>query len=157
MPALNVSSASADWRAYALANFPLAPFTLDGVVLASVEGFLQGIKFPPGHPSREAAFLTHSLPAKQLGETAERHSVWWNGAVIAYGSDAHHALLARGIRAKFHANPGFQLALRASAGLEIIHDVGPESPATSLPARVFCRILTELREELLRTGRISPP
>ena len=156
MGTLNVSSAADDWRGYALANFPLAPFELDGVVLASVEGFLQGIKFPPGDPARAAAFLAHSIAAKRRGEAAERRSVWWNGRTLEYGSSEHHRLLARGIRAKFNQNAGLRLALGASAGLTIIHDVGPESPTTSLPATVFCRILVELRDELLATGTIAP-
>ena len=154
---LNVSGASPDWRACALANFPLAPFELDGEVFASVEGFLQGIKFPPGHPSRDAAFRSYAHAAKTLGAAAERHSVWWRGEVIPYGSPAHHALLARGIRAKFHCNRGLQLALAATAGMRLIHDVGPESPTTSLPAVVFCRILTALRDELLASGAIAAP
>jgi len=153
---LNVSSASNDWRACALANYPLFPFTLDGVVLASVEGFIQGIKFPEAHPSRALAFLAHAAAAKQYGARAERISVWWKDQVLPYGSDAHHALIARAIRAKFFHNHGAQLALRATEGIVLKHDVGPEAPTTSLPATVFCRILTELRAELLATGRLAP-
>ena len=153
---LNVSSASADWRACALANYPLFPFVLDGVVLASVEGFIQGIKFPEGHPSRAAAFRAYAAAAKQYGAAAARISVWWGGQALAYGSAAHHALIARAIRAKFVHNQGAQLALRATQGIVLKHDVGPESPTTSLPAVVFCRILTELRDELLTTGRLAP-
>ena len=154
---LNVNSASSDWRACALANYPLFPFILDDVLLASVEGFIQGIKFPDTHPSRGRAFLAHAHAAKQCGERAERISVWWKDKVLAYGSDAHHALIARAIRAKFYYNQGAQLALRATEGMELKHDIGPELPTTSLPASVFCRILTDLRDELLRTGKLASP
>lgn len=156
-PILNVNAASSDWRAYALANFPLFPFILDGLVLASVEGFIQGIKFPDGDATREAAFLSHSLSAKQMGERAERVSVWWNGQSFPYGSGGHHRQIARAIRAKLFFNEGTRLALRATDGLKLVHDLGPESPNTSLPSAVFCHILTELRDELLRTGSIERP
>ena len=154
---LNVNSASSDWRACALANFPLFPFVLDGVVIASAEGFIQGIKYPEAHPSRRLAFLAHAQGAKQYGDRAERISVWWKGQALAYGSASHHALIARAIRAKFHYNQGAQLALRATEGMELKHDIGFESPTTSLPAAVFCRILADLRDELLTTGKIAPP
>lgn len=154
---LNVNSASSDWRAYALANFPLFPFLLDGATIASVEGFVQGIKFPEGDPIRELAFLSHSLAAKQCGVDAKRVSVWWNGRTIPYGSAEHHKQIGRAIRAKFQCNRGAQLALQATRGLKLIHDLGPESPTTSLPGTVFCRILDELREELLQSGGVQPP
>lgn len=155
--ALNVNAFAQDWRANALANFPLAPFVLDGVVCASVEGFVQGIKFPPEHPVRDRAFLSHSYEAKRYGEQAGRLYVWWNGAVLKYGSDDHHRLIGRSIRAKFFYNEGLRVAMRATKGLRLIHDLGPESATTSLPAKVFCRILTDLRDELLNTGTVASP
>ena len=156
-PALNVYFGSADWRGHVLANFPAFPFVLDGTAIASVEGFVQGIKFPEHHESRTAAFSSWGAVAKRLGSDAERINVWWTGAEIAYGSDEHHRLIARAVRAKFAFNEGARLALKATAGLVLQHDIGPDSPVTSLPAAVFCRILTELREELLRTGTIKSP
>lgn len=154
---LNVNNASLDWRGHVLANFPAFPFVLDGTALASVEGFVQGIKFPEHHRSRDAAFLSWGEVAKRLGSDAERISVWWNGVRIAYGSDEHHRLIARAIRAKFAFNEGARLALKATAGLVLQHDIGPELPTTSLPAAVFCRILAELRDELLQAGTIDRP
>lgn len=154
---LNVNAFSSDWRAYALANFPLFPFVLDGVTIASVEGFVQGIKLPPENPLRQKAFLSHSHTAKQFGEAAARVHVWWGNQVLPYGSPEHHELIARGIRAKFFCNGGLQIALRATEELRLIHDLGHESPTTSLPASVFCQILTSLRTELLLTGKIAEP
>src|SRR5262245_20701331 len=51
--AFNISSTAADWRGLALSNFGLSPFVLDGKVFASIEGFVQGIKFPEGDPRRD--------------------------------------------------------------------------------------------------------
>ncbi|WP_448151743.1 hypothetical protein [Castellaniella caeni] len=67
-PTLNVSFLSDDWRGVALSNFCLCPFVLDDVLLASVEGFIQGIKFAPGHPARERAFISSAWDAKACGK-----------------------------------------------------------------------------------------
>ena len=142
---LNVTSKSRDWRAYTLSNFPCFPFALDGQLFASTEGFIQGIKYPEKDTLRQQCFTSWGMVAKSMGEHAERKFVWWNGKAIRYGTAKHHRLIARAIRAKFACNLGALMALQATRGLILIHDVGPESPYTSLPASVFCEILTEIR------------
>jgi len=154
---LNVSSTSTDWRGLALSNFGLSPFVLDGVLLASVEGFIQGIKFPEGDPKREAAFASSGWPAKQFGDTADRSGVYWGGVCLPYASPDHHRLIERAMRARIAQSEGLQEALKSTAHVALIHDTGAgtESPTTSLPASVFCRILTEIRAELLADERRS--
>lgn len=155
---INVASASTDWRGVALCNFLMSPFTLDGILFASIEGFIQGIKFPEGDPRREQAFVSSGWDAKHLGDTADRSGAYWNGQKIAYGSNEHHQLIARAIRARIAQNSGLAQVLATTAGATIIHRTGdePESKTTSLPAVVFCRILTELRDELLSEGQVRP-
>jgi predicted NAD-dependent protein-ADP-ribosyltransferase YbiA (DUF1768 family) len=144
---LNVSAKSEDTRAARLSNFSSDPFMLDGLTFASAEGFIQGIMWPEGHANRDAAFAAVGFAAKRFGKTAERRFVWWRGETIPFGSPEHHALIERGIRAKFEQNPEAMTALRATAGLTLVHDLGrPESPTTSLPATVFCAILTMIRD-----------
>ena len=152
---LNVSSTSTDWRGLALSNFGLSPFVLDGMLFASVEGFVQGIKFPEGDPRREAAFASSGWPAKHLGDTADRSGAYWGGVCLPYGSPDHHRLIERAIRARIAQSKGLQEALKSTADAALIHDTGAsaESPTTSLPASVFCRILTEIRSELLVGAR----
>ncbi len=152
---VNVSSASTDWRGVALSNFGLSPFVLDGALFASVEGFIQGIKFPEGDPRREAAFQSSGWPAKHLGDTADRKGVYWAGATLPYGSPEHRGLIERAIRARIAQSKGLQEALKSTAGATLVHDTGGgrEAPTTSLPAAVFCRILTEIRAELLAADR----
>jgi predicted NAD-dependent protein-ADP-ribosyltransferase YbiA (DUF1768 family) len=146
---LNVSSKSKDWREYCLSNFPAFPFTLDDKTFASVEGFVQGIKLPPGHPNRELAFISFSIAAKRLGEGAEKKFVWYADQAIPYRSQLHYFLIERAIRAKFEQNSGARLALLASKGYVLVHDTGtPDPPDTSLPREEFCRILTKIRDEL---------
>src|SRR5262245_8477994 len=98
--AFNISSNSFDWRARRLSNFSNDPFILDGHRYVSVEGFIQGIKFPLGHPLRLQAFLLSGIKAKRCGATAERQFVWYQNEQIRYGSDEHHRLIERAIRAK---------------------------------------------------------
>jgi len=153
---VNISSTSADWRGLALSNFGLSPFVLDGKLLASVEAFVQGIKFPAGDPRREAAFKSSGWQAKHLGDTADRSGVYWAGLRLPYGSPDHHRLIERAMRARIWQSKGLQEALKSTADARLIHDTGcAESPTTSLPASVFCRILTDIRAELL-AGAVGP-
>jgi len=154
---LNVSSRSTDSRARRLSNFSYDPFVLDGEYIVSVEGFIQGIKFPEDHPARLRAFQLFGIKAKRSGRGAKRQFVWWTGQIISYGSPEHYALIERAIRAKLDQNPDAMHALLATKGMVLIHDYDPgrpapgriESPYTSLPAEVFCDILSRIRYENL--------
>ncbi|OHA46395.1 MAG: hypothetical protein A3A80_03480 [Candidatus Terrybacteria bacterium RIFCSPLOWO2_01_FULL_44_24] len=169
MLALNIGSQSEDWRARLLSNFAGTPFIIDDHHMASVEGFIQGIKYPEDHPNRARAFASDGYEAKRYGfkwslvkiqktslagrsmlGKVQRQTkfVWWNGVAIPYGSAEHHALIERATREKFNQNPEATEALLATGTLTITHDLGrPESPHTSLPAAIFCDILTKIRQE----------
>jgi predicted NAD-dependent protein-ADP-ribosyltransferase YbiA (DUF1768 family) len=145
---LNITSKSDDLRARILSNFSGYSFTLDGLKFASVEGFIQGTKFPENDPRRNAAFGLMGKEAKKYGTYAERKFVWWGGKEIPYASEEHRNLIERAIRAKFNQSPQAIKALLATRDLVLIHDTGePEPPDTSLPASIFCRILMDIREE----------
>lgn len=148
---INIAFTSDDWRGVALSNFALSPFVLDGVMLASVEGFIQGIKFPEDHPLRQQAFVSAGWQAKELGRSADRQGAWWGGARMGYGSPDHQHVIERALRARLAQNQGLQQVLRSTAGLVIRHEPGggPEPAVTSLPAEAFCRILTDIRDGLL--------
>jgi len=145
---LNVSSKSDDWRARRLSNFSNDSFVLDGVKVASVEGFIQGIKFPEKSPLRKQAFQEVGIHAKLLGKQAHNKFVWWKGKKIDYGSNRHHRLIAQAMEAKFLQNKGAAMSLACTKGMVLTHEVGSESPKTSLPSKVFCKILTEIRKSL---------
>ncbi len=155
---VNVSSTSNDWRGLALSNFGLSPFVLDGTLFASVEGFIQGIKFPEGDPKRDAAFASSGWRAKGLGDSADRSGAYWGGVCLPYGSPDHHRLIERAMRARIAQSTGLQEALKSTGDATLIHEIGAaESPRTSLPAAVFCRILTGIRAELLVGAQIEHP
>jgi len=146
---INVAFTSDDWRGVAMSNFVLSPFELDGRLLASVEGFIQGIKFPPGHPARERAFVSSAWEAKQCGQGADKQYAYWGDARLEFGSVEHHRLVERALRARFAQNEGLRRVLRSTRDLDILHETGePEPGRTSLPAALFCRILGDIRDAL---------
>ncbi len=146
---LNISAVSDDWRGVALSNFVLSPFTFDGRLFASIEGFIQGIKFPESDARRERAFILSGWDAKNLGGEADLKGVYWNGDCLAYGSAQHHQLIEAAIRTRILQSEGLRQALLSTQGLQLVHETGfPDSPNTSLPTPVFCRIMNEIRQEL---------
>lgn len=150
MQPLNIVGDSSDWRAKRLSNFSNDPFDLDGETFASVEGFIQGIKFPPNHPARLEAFQSVGMKAKKLGRGAQGDFVWFRGTTVIYGSPEHHGMIGRAMCAKFEQNREAMVALIATEGQVLTHDVGhPDSPKTSLPCDLFCAFLTEIRQKVL--------
>lgn len=148
---VNISINSPDWRGQALSNFGLSPFVFHGQLFASIEGFIQGIKFPESDPRRARAFCLSGWDAKQLGDEADRSGAYWNQARLAYGSAQHHQLIGDAIRARIAQSPGLQAVLRSTAGATLVHETGHvESPTTSLPATVFLGVLNEIRDALLQ-------
>ena len=147
---INIAYTSDDWRGIALSNFSLSPFLLDGVLLASLEGFIQGIKFPEGHPARDRAFTSTAWQAKECGRGADKQFAHWGPAPMPFGAEAHHRLVERALREKFAQHEGLCHVLRSTGSLEIVHETGegPEPARTSLPADAFCRILTDIRRGL---------
>ncbi len=154
---INVSSGSEEKVARKLSNFSKDGFVIDGIKMASVEGFVQGIKFPEfpiEDIRRDIAFRLAGKEAKKIGGEAakfEQEFVWWKGKKIIYGSTEHYALNERAIRAKFEQNPEAMAALLSTKGKKITHELGgEENPKTCLPKAKFCRILTKIREEKLK-------
>lgn len=150
-PCLNVAYTSTDWRGVALSNFSLSPFLFDGVLLASVEGFIQGLKFPEGDARREQAFQSSAWEAKQAGEQADKTAAYWAGKHMPFGSPEHHQLVGRAVRTRIEQSPGLRQVLISTKGLVLKHETGhgPEPVVTSLPATIFCKVLTDLRDELI--------
>lgn len=150
---VNISINSPDWRGQALSNFGLSPFLFEGQLFASIEGFIQGIKFPESDPRRGQAFQLSGWDAKHLGDGADRSGAYWNQTRLAYGSAQHHQLIGAAIRARIEQSPGLQAVLRSTAGATLVHETGHvESPTTSLPAAVFLGVLNDIREKLLQAS-----
>jgi len=141
-------------------NFAHTPFKMGGIQFQSVEAFVHFIKFFENDPRRKDIPNLHSSEARRAGSeigkeikakltAGEDVFVCWQGTSIRYRSPEHEALLADAIWQKFQGSPEAQEQLLYSGDKEIIHNTGRrESPMTSLPADVFCRILTDIRSRL---------
>lgn len=150
MSTINAALKSDDPRGRILSNLSAHGFVLDGVRCESVEGFIQGIKLAPGDPRREETFALVGIPAWKMRVHAKGEYVWWGGKTIPYNSPEHRALIRRAIEAKFAQNRDALEALKQTRGFTIIHHTSvPESPNTSLPAVLYCKILTDIREAAL--------
>jgi len=141
-----------------LSNPAPTPFVLDGVTLASVEAFIQGIKFSGTTSEGARVFGLYGLEAKHAGravsvkiaqrrEKFESASVYWKGEEIPFGSDRHLNLIERAIAAKFKQNPDAAGALVSTGNALLIHPI-PNAPHTSLKAEEFVRILMLIRSDL---------
>lgn len=148
---VNIASTSNDWRGRALSNFALSPFIFEDMLFASVEGFIQGIKFAEADPRRLQAFRLAGWDAKQIGAQADRRGAYWGGQCLGFGEEPHQQLIAAAIRARMAQSVGLQRVLLSTGDAVIVHDTGvPESPATSLPGATFCQLMTAIRAELQR-------
>ena len=99
-----------------LSNFAETPFELDGRSFASVEAFVQYIKYPDGDPYKEEIPPLSGKYAKRRGKRANREIeslsymqqgrfegiyVYWQGHRIPYRPDAHLQLIERALNQKF--------------------------------------------------------
>ncbi len=130
-----------------LSNFTPAQFRLHGVKYASFEAFWQSLKFPPGSKTREEVAMMPSAEAKRVGSRVNGRVMFYGGKMVEYGSPELYALAKEAERERFLQNPHQLDALLHTGDAHLIHWVSVRDSA-SLPRKVFCRILMELREEL---------
>lgn len=157
---INVGSRGGTETERLLSNFAATPFVLWGEEYASVEGFWQSLKFPKLSDRRKVAKLS-GVDAKRAGRDAPKADTFiWQGSKIVVGSPEHHQLMRMAIKAKLKQNRPILRLFLASWGEEFTHILrdkdGNELPdSKSIPAKVFCQILTQLRCEfraILGTG-----
>lgn len=145
----NIMGNSRDERARLLSNFANTPFFFEDEHFASLEGFIQGIKYQHGTHGRWRAFMSVGKRAKLMNPGGQQPLVWWKGVQIPYGSPEHRKLIECALQKKFMQNDDCREALLATGNLTLIHETGtPESAHASLPAKTFCNMLTELRVRL---------
>lgn len=136
----------------ALSNFAAHPFILDGVECASMEGFLQSLKFEQEHIQIEVCKLT-GMAAKRRGRPRNRRwqslqKLWWRGVAYSRNSKEYAELLDRAYGALAN-NSSFQKALLATGKATLTHTIGHnDSSKTVLTEREFVSRLTAIREIL---------
>ena len=144
-----------DWPSCSLSNFAPHPFVLDGVQCASMEGFLQSLKF--SNPDMQVHVCTLvGYKAKLKGKNKAwyvRQVLYWQGQEIDRHSEAYQTLLDRAYDA-LSRNTGFAGALLATGSAVLKHTIGKSDVShTVLTRQEFCSRLTKLRDQLRRENK----
>ena len=134
----------------ALSNFAPHPFVIDGVECASMEGFLQSLKFSNPEMQKEVCKLVGKA-AKFKGKKKKwfrTQTLFWQGKEMKRDSQEYQDLLDRAYEA-LSQNEGFKRALLATGDATLTHSIGKQKiTETVLTTREFCSRLTKLRQKL---------
>lgn len=138
------------WPSSALSNFAPHPFTIDGVECASMEGFLQSLKFKDPAMQVEVCKLVGKA-AKFKGKKKKwwrEQTLFWQGAEFKRDSQEYQDLLDRAFDA-LSENTSFKKALLATKSATLTHSIGKsKQQETVLTKQEFCSRLTKIRERL---------
>ena len=138
------------WPSAALSNFAPHPFVIDGVACASMEGFLQSLKFKEPDMQIEVCKLVGKA-AKFKGKKKKwwrTQTLYWKGVEYKRDSKEYQELLDRAFDA-LAENTSFQKALLATKNATLTHSIGRSKiQETVLTKQEFCSRLMKIREKL---------
>jgi predicted NAD-dependent protein-ADP-ribosyltransferase YbiA (DUF1768 family) len=138
------------WPSAALSNFAPHPFVIDGVECASMEGFLQSLKYKEPDMQIEVCKLVGKA-AKFKGKKKKwwrTQTLYWQGQELKRDSQEYQDLLDRAFDA-LAQNTGFQKALLATGKATLTHSIGKsKEQETVLTKQEFCSRLTNIRSNL---------
>ena len=134
----------------ALSNFAPHSFVLDGVECASMEGFLQSLKFSNPDMQKEVCKLVGKA-AKFKGKKKKWYrtqTLYWQGQAMHRDSEEYQQLLDRAYDA-LGENTGFQKALLATGDAVLTHSIGKRKTSeTVLTVQEFTSRLYAIRSRL---------
>jgi len=134
----------------ALSNFAPHAFVIDGVECASMEGFLQSLKFSNPDMQKEVCKLVGKA-AKFKGKKKKWYRtqiLYWQGQEIRRDSEEYQQLLDKAFES-LGTNSGFQKALRATGNATLTHSIGKKKiNETVLTVQEFISRLYKLRSSL---------
>ena len=138
------------YPADALSNFTAHEFYIDGVRCASMEGFLQSLKF--SNPDMQVYVCSLiGIKAKRAGAQKNwkrKQKLYWRGEEYPRQSAKYQDLLDRAYDA-LYTNERFKAALRAAGDAVFTHSVGKIKKCdTVLTVQEFCHRLNKLRDRL---------
>ncbi len=139
------------YPASALSNFAPHPFVLDGVSIASMEGFLQSLKFSnPEMQKHVCSLVGRAAKARGRGKDWQRTGkIHWNGQEIDRFSQEYQDLLDRAFETLYTTNESARKALLATGAAGLEHSIGKKNPKETILTRSeFCSRLTKLRKHL---------
>ncbi len=146
---LNVASVSDEEIGRDMSNFGEFPFYFGKKPIRyhSVESFYQMLTEPDERVRKSIAKMT-GKEAKRAGKS-QTVEAKFEGKTYVLGSEAHHDLIKDAIRAKLDQHP--ELARRfVDTHPRLIVHVTPGADSERFPSAMFCRILTELRDEFAK-------
>lgn len=147
---MNIGSGN-KYPANALSNFAPHPFEIDGVQCASMEGFLQSLKFKNKEMQTHICTLV-GRAAKKAGSSKnqwkQKQILYWNDTEYPRESQAYADLIERAFY-QLAKNDGFKRALLATNNSVLEHTIGRKKASeTVLTRKEFTSILTQIRSEL---------
>ena len=136
------------YPANVLSNLYPNAFEIDGVRCASMEGFLQALKYKDDETQKEICALSgKEAKERSISDWQETQTVYWQGQTIKRQSQDFQTLIRRAYQCLFEQNDTFRNALLSTKGKRLYHTRGVSNPQkTILTEQEFCRILTELRD-----------
>lgn len=141
----------AGYPASALSNFAPHRFIFDDVECASMEGFLQSLKFKSSEMQKEVCKLV-GRAAKFKGKNKNwrvTQTLYWKGKEYKRDSDEYQQLLDNAYNALFEQSESFRNALKATGNSSITHSIGKNKiNETVLTQSEFCSRLIKLRNLL---------
>jgi predicted NAD-dependent protein-ADP-ribosyltransferase YbiA (DUF1768 family) len=140
-----------EYPANVLSNFYPNEFVLDGVKCASMEGFLQSLKFKNTAKQRAVAALV-GKDAKKLGGRKFlwkiTGNIYWNGTKLKRESIPYLTLVTRAYAELARQSKEFRLALMSTVGTKLTHKIGKhDTKKTILTEEEFIYCLDLLRED----------
>lgn len=144
-----------DYPANVLSNFYPHAFTFDGVFCASMEGFLQSLKYKNKEKQKRVASLV-GKEAKAAGEGKWLHRftgrLFWQGKVIHRYKKEYAHFLSRAYEAMFEQNKDeLETALWCTEKRNITHSIGKKKRfSTILTEKEFVDVIYALRVSLTK-------
>lgn len=139
------------WPASALSNFTPRCFTFDGVMISSMEGFLQSLKFSNPEMQKHVCTLV-GRAAKFKGKKKswwQTGKLYWNGREIDRFGPEYQQLLDDAYAAMTEQSASFRNALLASGSATLTHSIGKNDPRrTVLTVSEFVSRLRKQRTRL---------
>ena len=146
------------WPSTALSNFAPHAFVIDGIECASMEGFLQSLKFSSPEMQREVCKLVGKA-AKFKGKKKKwfrTQTLYWQGTEIKRDSSEYQELLDRAFN-ELGKNESFKKALLATGNATLTHSIGKRKQnETVLTIQEFTFRLNRLRNTLKESNNEKP-
>jgi hypothetical protein len=140
-----------------LSNFSPHQFIIHGVLCASMEGFLQSLKFKSVDMQAEVCKMV-GIKAKRKGSKKKwwrDQKLYWQGTELDRQSKDYQQLIEHAFD-RLAMNKKFQKAILASRNAVYSHSIGKNDPKkTVLTEREFISNLNRVREGIIN-GDIKP-